>query len=99
MLVTAVTARWTRLLPAGWWLRLHRLAAVTFLLAWLHSVLAGTDSGTLTPLYLVTGVPILVGIAHRWWTVRVGPRRDPEPATAASALVRSRPAIVTMEES
>ncbi len=49
------------------------LAAVTFLLTWIHSVLAGTDSGALLPLYLATGLPIVAGVAHRWWTVRVRP--------------------------
>jgi DMSO/TMAO reductase YedYZ heme-binding membrane subunit len=99
LLVTAVSARWTRLLPAGWWLRVHRLAAVAFLLTWMHSVLAGSDTNALLPLYLVTGVPILLGTAHRWWTARVRPHRDPEPATSAGTLVRARPAIATMEES
>jgi DMSO/TMAO reductase YedYZ heme-binding membrane subunit len=99
MLVTAITAKWTKLLPAGWWLRIHRLAAVTFLLTWAHSVLAGTDGAALMPLYLATGLPILLGIAHRWWTVKARPTRAEEPATSAMSLVRSRPAIVTVEES
>ena len=99
MLVTAITARWTRLLPDGWWLRIHRLAAVTFLLTWVHSVLAGTDSGSLMPLYLVTGLPILLGVAHRWWTVTSRPQRADEPATAAPSLVRPRPATIPVEES
>jgi len=99
MLVTAITAKWTKLLPAGWWLRIHRLAAVTFLLTWVHSVLAGTDGGALMPLYLATGLPILLGIAHRWWTAKARPTRAGEPATSATSLVRPRPAIVTVEES
>jgi hypothetical protein len=96
MLVTAVTAKWARLLPAGWWLVIHRFAAVTFLLAWVHGVLAGTDGGALLPLYLATGLPILAGVAHRWWSVRSRPRRPEEPVTGLS-LVRSQPATITEE--
>jgi predicted ferric reductase len=99
MLVTAITAKWTKLLPDGWWLKLHRFAALTFLLTWVHSVLAGTDGGALTPLYLATGLPILLGVAYRWWTVRVRPRRTAAPATSSASLVRPTPAIVTVEES
>lgn len=99
MVLTAVTAKWTKLLPAGWWLKVHRLSAVIFLLTWVHSVLAGTDAGALTPLYLATGIPVLLGVAHRWWTVKARPRRAEEPATSAMSLVRQRPAIVTVEES
>src|SRR6187200_285548 len=40
-LVTAVTARWTKLLPNGLWLKLHRLSLVVFLFSWLHGILAG----------------------------------------------------------
>ena len=47
LLFTAVTAKWTRLLPAGWWLEAHRFAAVAFLFTWAHRVLAGTDGGAL----------------------------------------------------
>jgi hypothetical protein len=86
LILTALTAKWTRLLPAGWWLKVHRFAAVAFLLAWVHAVLAGTDGGTLTPLYLATGLPILAGVTHRWWTARFAPRRD-EPAGVGAATV------------
>jgi predicted ferric reductase len=100
LLVTAVTAKWARLLPAGWWLQIHRFAAVTFLLTWIHSVLAGTDSGALLPLYLATGLPILAGVAHRWWTVGVRPRRPEAPPVAPSpAYGRHAPAPIVVEES
>ncbi len=99
MLVTAITAKWTKLLPDGWWLKIHRLSALTFLLTWVHSVLAGTDGGALMPLYVATGVPILLGVAHRWWTAKARPRRVEEPATSSMSLVRPRPATVTVEES
>lgn len=99
MLITAITAKWTKLLPDGWWLKIHRLSALTFLATWVHSVLAGTDGGALIPLYLATGVPILLGVAHRWWTAKARPRRADEPATSALSLVRPRPATVIVEES
>jgi predicted ferric reductase len=99
MLFTAVTAKWTRLLPSGWWLRVHRFAAVTFLLTWMHSVLAGTDSGALTPLYLATGLPILLGVAHRWWTARSRPSREDAPVTPNLTLARPQPGTIAVEES
>jgi len=88
LLFTAVTAKWTRLLPAGWWLKVHRLAAVIFLLAWAHGLMSGTDSGALLPMYLGTGLPILAGVAHRWWTVRRRPVRalTSSPTLAALAV-------------
>jgi predicted ferric reductase len=83
LIVTAVTAKWTRLLPSGWWLRIHRLAALAFGLTWVHAVLAGTDGGSLLPLYLVTGVPILAGVGHRWWTAKA--RRVPSALPSRTA--------------
>src|SRR3954470_657355 len=98
LIITAVTAKWTRLLPSGWWLRIHRLAALTFLLTWLHAVLAGTDGGALLPLYLVTGVPVVAGVAHRWWTAKARPvRRVATPASSPTA--GSRPAASPAEVS
>ena len=101
LLFTAVTAKWTRLLPSGWWLKAHRFAAVTFLLAWMHSVLAVTDGGALSPLYLATGLPILAGVAHRWWTAKVRPQRA-EPSAASPSIPsigRALPAGAVLEES
>ena len=97
ILFTALTAKFTRLLPSGWWLKAHRFAAVAFLLAWVHAVLAGTDGGALAPLYALTGLPILAALAHRWWTARARPVRT-SPVPAASARpdpVRGRLAALT----
>jgi predicted ferric reductase len=100
LIFTAATARWTRLLPAGWWLKVHRVAAVTFLLTWMHAVLAGTDGGALAPLYLATGLPILVGVAHRSWTARSRPQRPAPVVDASDAPIRRpQPAPVLVEES
>jgi len=99
LIFTAATAKWTRLLPSGWWLKVHRVAAVVFLMTWIHAVLAGTDSGALLPLYLATGLPILAGVAHRWWTARARLRRPvPAPGPAAQSIARPRPATVSVEE-
>lgn len=68
MLVTGISARWTRLLPAGTWLVIHRMAAAIFVVAWMHGLLAGTDSAALLALYLGLGVSILAAVAHRVWT-------------------------------
>lgn len=100
LIITAVTAKWTRLLPSGWWLKVHRFAVVAFVLTWAHAVLAGTDGDALTPMYLATGLPILAGVAHRWWTVRSRPKRAvPTTGAPATLIVRPGPAPVLVEES
>ncbi|MEI7742978.1 MAG: hypothetical protein WCK58_04400 [Chloroflexota bacterium] len=97
LLFTAITAKWTRLLPAGWWLKAHRFAALTFLLVWVHSVLAGTDGGALTALYLGTGLPILAGVAHRLWSARSRPRRTLPELPPVPSPVRPQPAALVEE--
>jgi DMSO/TMAO reductase YedYZ heme-binding membrane subunit len=97
LVFTAVTAKWTRLLPAGWWLKAHRFAAVTFLLAWVHAVLAGTDGTALLPLYMATGLPVLAGVAHRWWTARSRPQRLAPAAAQTPAMGRPSPVAATEE--
>jgi DMSO/TMAO reductase YedYZ heme-binding membrane subunit len=100
MLFTAITAKWTRLLPSGWWLKVHRVAALTFLMAWLHAVLSGTDGGALLPLYIITGVPILAGVVHRSWTARARPQRAAAPAASRPMSIgRPAPAAASTEES
>jgi len=99
LIFTAATAKWTRLLPSGWWLKVHRFAAVVFFVAWAHAILAGTDNGALTPLYLATGLPILAGVAHRWWTAKARPQRA-SPAAGASVIPMRRPEpVAILEES
>ena len=70
LLVTAVSARYTKLLPPGVWLRLHRLSIVVFAMAWAHGVLAGTDTPTLRLAYIATGVFVALAAAYRYWVVR-----------------------------
>lgn len=69
-IVTAMTARYTRLLPPGAWLTLHRLALLIFVLSWLHGMLAGTDSESLQPLYLLAGAVVIAAGAYRYWASR-----------------------------
>jgi DMSO/TMAO reductase YedYZ heme-binding membrane subunit len=80
LIITTVTARWTRLIPGGAWLLVHRLAALGFLGSWVHAILAGTGGATLLPLYLATGLPVLALGVHRWWARRLRPGRL-EPAS------------------
>jgi predicted ferric reductase len=70
LLVTGITARYTKLLPAGAWLSIHRLSLAVFALAWMHGLLAGTDSGAATGFYLITGGAVLAAAAYRYWVSR-----------------------------
>jgi predicted ferric reductase len=70
LLVTGATARYTRLLPSGAWLSIHRLSIVVFVLAWMHGLLAGTDSLPLLAYYLGTGGIVLAAGAYRYWVSR-----------------------------
>jgi predicted ferric reductase len=79
LIVTGLTARYTKLLPPGFWLKLHRLSLVVFILAWLHGILAGTDTEALRPFYLATGLAVLGAAAYRYWVAR---RARPSFATS-----------------
>lgn len=70
LLVTGLTARVTKLLPSGWWLKLHRLSLAVLILGWSHGVLAGTDSADLRPLYQVTFAMVAAAAAYRYWVSR-----------------------------
>ena len=72
LLVTGITARVTRLLPSGWWLKLHRLSLVVLALAWTHGILAGTDTIDLLVLYAGSLAAVAVAAAYRYWIVRAG---------------------------
>jgi hypothetical protein len=69
-LVSGFTARWSGLLPKGLWLKLHRFALVAWIASWLHGLLAGTDGVALIPLYVGTGLAVLVAGAYRYWVSR-----------------------------
>jgi predicted ferric reductase len=84
LLVTALTARYTKLLPPGVWLRLHRLSIVVFGLGWAHGVLAGTDSGALRLPYITAGVLVALAGGYRYWVVRRA-RTVPTPSAMEAA--------------
>jgi sulfoxide reductase heme-binding subunit YedZ len=69
-LVTAVSARWTKLLPNGAWLSLHRLALVIFAFSWLHGILAGTDSAALESIYIGMAAAVTGAGAYRYWAAK-----------------------------
>ena len=70
LLVTGLTARVTRLLPSGWWLKLHRLSIVVLALAWAHGMLAGTDTPDLLVVYAGSFAAVVLAAAYRYWIVR-----------------------------
>ncbi len=70
LVITGLTARYTKLLPPGFWLKIHRLGLVTFVLSWLHGILSGTDTEALRPLYLGTGLLVLGAAVYRYWVAR-----------------------------
>ena len=86
LVVTGVTARYTKLLPPGVWLSIHRFSIVIFAFAWMHGLLAGTDSAALLAFYLLTGGSVLVAGAYRYWVSRAA---RPSFATSLQEETRS----------
>ena len=72
LLVTGLTARFTKLLPSGAWLTIHRVSLAVFVLGWVHGLLAGTDSVALLSLYVVLGCAVGGAAAYRYWVTRQG---------------------------
>lgn len=54
--------------PWRFWLPLHRVAAVSFLLVWLHGVLAGSDNRAMLGLYLGSGALVMSFAFSRYAT-------------------------------
>lgn len=86
LLVTGLTARVTRLLPAGWWLKLHRLSLGVLGLSWAHGMLAGTDTFDAIAIYGGTFAAVAMAAAYRYWIVRGG-----RPTFATSLIEEPRP--------
>jgi predicted ferric reductase len=89
LLVTGLTARYAKRLPPGIWLKLHRLSLGVFALAWLHGVLAGTDTWPLLPFYLATGTAVVAGAAYRYWVTRPARQRATAPVRHAAGAAPS----------
>lgn len=70
LLIAALTARYTKLLPAGVWLKLHRGSLVIWAMTWVHGIVAGTDAGSLGLMYVVTGGFMVAAGAYRYWVAR-----------------------------
>ena len=70
LLITGLTARYPKRLPAGWWLKIHRFSLVVLIGAWVHGMLAGTDSQPFLPVYVASGAAVVVAAAYRYWVVR-----------------------------
>lgn len=85
-LISGITGRWTKLLPAGLWLKVHRFALVAWIMSWMHGVAAGTDSAGLVLMYLATGFLVLASGAYRYWAAR---KARP---TFSTSLLGQRPA-------
>jgi predicted ferric reductase len=88
LLITGLTARYTKVLPPGVWLKLHRLSIVVWGLAWGHGILAGTDTGGFSVLYVATGLAILASSAYRYW---VGKQGRPTFSSSLPSTVHDRP--------
>ncbi len=86
-LVSGITGRWTKLLPQGLWLKIHRFSLVAWIMSWMHGILAGTDSAALLPMYLATGLLVLGAGAYRYWVARKA-----RPTFATSLPGATRPA-------
>jgi predicted ferric reductase len=72
LLLTGLTARYTKLLPAGAWLTIHRVGIVVFVVGWMHGLIAGTDSIALVSLYALLGCVVGAAAAYRYWVTRAG---------------------------
>lgn len=67
LLVGATAALAGRLGVGRHWLAVHRIAAVTFVMVWVHGVTAGSDSAFLRPVYVGTGVLVAALLSTRWY--------------------------------
>jgi DMSO/TMAO reductase YedYZ heme-binding membrane subunit len=92
MLITSLTARYTRLLPPGVWLKVHRFGLAVLGLAWSHGVLAGTDTVALAPLYWGICFAVVGAATYRYWIVRLRVRRQLPNRSLEDGHVEPHPA-------
>lgn len=64
--VASFTAQFPKMLPAGRWLTIHRVALVTFVLGFVHGVLTGTDTPALHWLYEGSAALVLLAVGFRY---------------------------------
>ena len=91
VLITALTARFTGLLPRGRWLTIHHVSALAYLATWIHGVTTGTDTAALLPLYAVSGSAVMIVAATRYWSPMARPNRPVAAPAAPPSLVRIPP--------
>jgi hypothetical protein len=72
LLITGLTARYTKSLPRGLWLQIHRLSLGILVLAWTHGVLSGTDSVAMAGAYGASFILVVMAAAYRYWVSRAG---------------------------
>jgi hypothetical protein len=65
-LLSGFTAAVAGRLPARAWWPIHKVAAVAFVLVWMHGVLAGSDTRQLMWLYVATAAAVLALAVHRY---------------------------------
>jgi len=72
LLVTGLSARYTKLLPKGLWLKVHRFSLLILAMSWMHGLLAGTDSIALAGVYGASFALVMAAAAYRYWVSRSG---------------------------
>jgi len=82
LVITGLTARYPKRLPAGWWLKIHRFSLVILIAAWVHGLQSGTDSQAFLPIYVGIGVVVVLAAAYRYWVVRRARAAAARPAVA-----------------
>ena len=65
MLLTSVSFYWRKTIGQKNWRRLHYLTFGVYIMGTLHGWMAGTDSATLGPLYLISGLVVIFLTAYR----------------------------------
>ena len=80
-----LTAALSGRVTISWWRGLHRLSAFAWAAAWVHAVLAGSDTGLWVVAYVAMGLAVL-GAA--WWRYAAKPSIDcPENAVPQAVPV------------
>lgn len=69
-LIAGVSAGLAGRFAGRWWRPLHRLAGVAWILAWVHGVLAGSDTVALAAMYGLTGIAVIVVATWRYAQAR-----------------------------
>jgi predicted ferric reductase len=87
MVFVIVTSWLRKRIGTTWWRRTHLLTVPTFVLALVHGIFSGTDTGrpALWWTYVATGLIILFLLVLRGLTAGVRPERAAHPGRAAGA--------------